>query len=371
MAVVACSSVEGSDADWSAKGQVLLGVGGQSGKQKVGTRLNDGQGKFVSEADPNSFGKSLGDEVLRVNEGLTCGLAACVDIMDEGDMTLNDVGSLEGVSKNHGLACEVSTSGKGGVRSGSVCLRTKKGDFILDGPVTVLGLGPIVLGEGDFEQDGSGNQQAVGLNPQLKDHMPQRDQESDSTIHRPKKANSKRQLGGLSRPAQNFANVQNAQNKKKVNKEGRRKRNRETPTESDSIQNSVGRLGIENQIPPPELLSQNHEGYELEVVLPAIESQEREVVPQTMENSTEEGCRGGSGLRQFMGASTHIRFDSPASNGGSGGRDLVEAHHIIDIQEDLGMNFNGAKEENVNRIVAFEERDRDEKMKWEQEHGYQ
>jgi hypothetical protein len=45
-------------------------------------------------------------------------------------------------------------------------------------------------------------------------------------------------------------------------------------------------------------------------------------------------------------------------------RETTEAHHIIDILEDLGMNFNGAGDEDVRRVKDLEERDRTEKAVW-------
>jgi hypothetical protein len=48
-----------------------------------------------------------------------------------------------------------------------------------------------------------------------------------------------------------------------------------------------------------------------------------------------------------------------------------DAHHIIDIQEDLSVTFRGAVEENVDRCVKMEQRDRRLKIEWEQGNGYQ
>jgi hypothetical protein len=48
-----------------------------------------------------------------------------------------------------------------------------------------------------------------------------------------------------------------------------------------------------------------------------------------------------------------------------------DAQHIIDIQEDIGMNFKGNNDEDVKRSVMHEERDRELKMKWVQGEGYQ
>ncbi|KAK2420327.1 uridine kinase protein [Trifolium repens] len=47
-------------------------------------------------------------------------------------------------------------------------------------------------------------------------------------------------------------------------------------------------------------------------------------------------------------------------------KDTGDAHHIIDIQEDIGMKFNGRGDEDVVRSVKHEVRDRQMKMNWEQ-----
>jgi hypothetical protein len=48
-----------------------------------------------------------------------------------------------------------------------------------------------------------------------------------------------------------------------------------------------------------------------------------------------------------------------------------DAHHIIDIQEELGVTFRDAVEENVEKCVKMEQRDRQLKIDWEQSNGYQ
>jgi hypothetical protein len=57
-----------------------------------------------------------------------------------------------------------------------------------------------------------------------------------------------------------------------------------------------------------------------------------------------------------------------------GGRVLIDcnqAHHVIDILEEVGMNFNGSREENVKRVAEAEERDRAKLLAWEQNIGHQ
>jgi hypothetical protein len=52
-------------------------------------------------------------------------------------------------------------------------------------------------------------------------------------------------------------------------------------------------------------------------------------------------------------------------------KDRGDAHHIIDIQEDLGLTFRDAVEENVERCMKMEQRDRLLKNDWEHSNGYQ
>ncbi|MCI62570.1 hypothetical protein A2U01_0083827, partial [Trifolium medium] len=72
------------------------------------------------------------------------------------------------------------------------------------------------------------------------------------------------------------------------------------------------------------------------------------------------------GVVDLVVDSRHTGSDSINHDAGGGDRDRSLAHHIIDIQEDLGINFRGAEDEAVNRIMEYEERDRLEKLIWEQ-----
>ncbi|WJX71021.1 hypothetical protein P8452_55061 [Trifolium repens] len=115
----------------------------------------------------------------------------------------------------------------------------------------------------------------------------------------------------------------------------------------------------------------NMEGIGLEVVLSQdsnnFELSSCSVVPCSI------ACRGGvdaSGLNELMGGESNQRPDDQ-STGVVVSKDRGDACHIIDIQEDIGMNFKGEGDEDVIRCMNYEERDRVEKMAQVQNQGFQ
>jgi hypothetical protein len=71
-------------------------------------------------------------------------------------------------------------------------------------------------------------------------------------------------------------------------------------------------------------------------------------------------------------SSTNLRsVSSPNLMGQAVDRETTEAEHIIDILDDLGMNFKGVGDEDVRRVKEFEDRDRMEKSAWEQNNSNQ
>jgi hypothetical protein len=74
----------------------------------------------------------------------------------------------------------------------------------------------------------------------------------------------------------------------------------------------------------------------------------------------------GSSLRGQGVEDEQVRQASHSSGTGRVDIDGTQAHHIIDILEDVGMHFKGAREEDVNRIMELEKRDRSELVAWEQ-----
>jgi hypothetical protein len=90
-----------------------------------------------------------------------------------------------------------------------------------------------------------------------------------------------------------------------------------------------------------------------------------EVNGRAVEDGVEAGVEGtnleGVGLGML----------SAHSEGGRVMIDCNQAHHVIDILEEVGMNFNGSREENVRRVAEAEERDRAKLLAWEQNIGHQ
>jgi hypothetical protein len=111
---------------------------------------------------------------------------------------------------------------------------------------------------------------------------------------------------------------------------------------------------------------ENMEGFSLEVVLPfrqvinvssCLIGPNQMVVAGGVDGGAERGHEEGE-------RSNNVNCSSP--DGGEEDRRRSQAHHIIDILEDVGMNFNGDVEANVNRIMEFEERDKRDLVVWEQ-----
>jgi hypothetical protein len=52
-------------------------------------------------------------------------------------------------------------------------------------------------------------------------------------------------------------------------------------------------------------------------------------------------------------------------------KDRGDAFRVIDIQKDIGMNFKGEGDEDVERSMRYEGRDREKKCDWVQGNGNQ
>jgi hypothetical protein len=115
----------------------------------------------------------------------------------------------------------------------------------------------------------------------------------------------------------------------------------------------------------------NAEGISLEVVLPCtavVDVASCEVL------GTASIPRGGRmenlGLADFIGQQvTHVNGDSVSD--WMVDKETGDAHHIIDIQEDLGVTFGGDMEDKVDRFMKMEQRDRLMKNDWGHSNGYQ
>ncbi|MCH89544.1 hypothetical protein A2U01_0010443 [Trifolium medium] len=117
--------------------------------------------------------------------------------------------------------------------------------------------------------------------------------------------------------------------------------------------------------------SSSPDGFGLEVILSA-EDEEEVTKPNMHVNScASTRGRGGSGVAAILGDESQNKRGLISSAGGSVDKDRCEAFHIIDIQDDLGLNFGGQEDDAAKRIMEFEERDRCEKLVWEQQQGYQ
>jgi hypothetical protein len=113
----------------------------------------------------------------------------------------------------------------------------------------------------------------------------------------------------------------------------------DSSTESDPIGSSMDGIATQNPTLHSEQLDQE---FELEVVLPIDEEITNTVQPASPVDS--------------IADKAVVVVDG----------ETAEAHHIIDILDDLGMKFKGDGDEDVRRMKEFEERDCLEKSAWEQ-----
>ncbi|WJX17883.1 hypothetical protein P8452_07744 [Trifolium repens] len=153
--------------------------------------------------------------------------------------------------------------------------------------------------------------------------------------------------------------------RRKIGPRGLRKEQNSSSNESDPIDSSDadGEGGQRNQV-------RVVEGIGLEVVLPfpggIVDSVCGSVVPVSGRGGV---GSGNSGLVDFLD-------DPMVSNGVTTSGWMVDkargdAQHVIDIQEDLGVNFKGQGEEDVERCMRLEQRDRQLKLDWVHDNSYE
>jgi hypothetical protein len=120
-------------------------------------------------------------------------------------------------------------------------------------------------------------------------------------------------------------------------------------------------------------MDENVEGISLEVVLPFRQVTNYDnclvVTNQLVVDGGFDGEAGrGNDLR---GRNIIISNNSSSTEKGEEDRRRCEAYHVIDILEEVGMNFKGDVDDNVNRIMDYEARDKCELVAWEQGQDHQ
>ncbi|GAU24086.1 hypothetical protein TSUD_388790 [Trifolium subterraneum] len=384
VAVVEGSMEEGSEGDWSENGQVLLGVGRQEGGkgQLESTRWKNVQLRGMAESDTHFSGNSLGCQATKVNEGVGVVLEVCEEILGdrEGsdclgdkDCSLNLVRMLENEKATFTRPCEVEVgdvSLVGSVQdfsgyveqvgSRSLVLRTRERDISLVGPSTDVWAGSNRKGGVACICPVIGNSHSVGLivpGPEVtndvianSDFAHREVQVVSSAVpsnsERCRKVKSKKIINAF-RPCCHYLNFQKctqrkkaAMKKKKVTRQGGRKRFSSSSAESDPIVNpdEARVLVAANSVEVHNVT--NPDGIALEVVLPGLGGGDVDS-PQREGFIAATGTTNGSGVAALVGIGSTSRTHSPISEGRLVDRDTSEAHHIIDIQEELGITFKG------------------------------
>jgi hypothetical protein len=163
-----------------------------------------------------------------------------------------------------------------------------------------------------------------------------------------------------------FNGVKRSKTRKEGHIESGRRREVEEDGGSDSIQNSLSEENQQSATPVVEA-----SGLGLEIVLPFDMEGSR--------NGAQVNDVGTSGIKHLMGGGGFLNPDS-CSDGGedyqsseepSPTREVFEARKLIAINEELGVKFLNDANEEVERMVLMEARDRNEKLGRESRSGCQ
>jgi hypothetical protein len=366
-----CFSESGTDADVSESCQVLLELQAHGGDRSATFGTNKEFGYTEGEMSgnfPNLLGNAVGplvnpdsdigvDTLLeseQVLEKVSCDGRSGVhgelentqdgeDVSGDGVRTCQDVGGVEG-SIGLESGCVV---GNVGPNDRPKILRTRKGD---------LNFGKLI------PQKSSGHDGVLlvnGLDIGSKAQFPESSRKAASS----RKENAK-SLNGNSKPKREHRKGMPTLPFNKLNKFPgfgqplpKRKKNTKVvagdnnnvtmeATDSDSIHNSDSDL-LEQVAD-----TNDPTGIVLEVVLPGISAPL--VVSAPMAGRVVSG------------------MDSLLISGGDEvvpDRNIVEATKLIEIAEDVGVNFHGGAGEDLAKLLVMEDRDREEKKEWEVRRG--
>jgi hypothetical protein len=382
-------SEEGSDDDWSVVGRRTPGVVCHAlGKgQYEDTRLEGIQGFVLADKDPNYLGNILNTTTTKVNVDVEANLE--LSDANRGDRDNSSVSQRMLVrescipisSRDHHRkeGIRLTASADGGKRIGGLCsigpdvvrpmsLRTRSGDRPLVGFDKQVGVS-LQGGRGVINRLGSdtplGSDSSIPSQDPIESFSNEEvgaTQESEMELlpgspGRCRKRSKNKKKQQLYYHGAKFLKIHEslkkrgmAALKKKLNKHGSKKVRRSKSKGSDQIC-SAKSDGVDSV--------RDSNGIMLEVVISSGEAL-RSTATSPM------GVGGGPGVREQGGEVRCSSASSPVPRGGSVDRDRMQAEHVIDILEDVGMMLNGEREEVVNRIVKCEERDRSELLAWEQ-----
>jgi hypothetical protein len=164
-----------------------------------------------------------------------------------------------------------------------------------------------------------------------------------------------------------FNGVKRSKPRKEGHKESGRRRGEEEDGGSDSIQNSSPEDTQQSTMPAVEA-----SGLGLEIVLPFDMEASRK--------GTQLNEVGTSGIKHLLEGGGFLNPVSSNNDGGTGtqsneesspSREGYEARKLISINEELGVKFLNDANEEVDRMVLMEARDRNEKLGRERSSGYQ
>ncbi|KAK2449805.1 zinc finger CCCH domain-containing protein [Trifolium repens] len=376
-AVVGGESEEGGDSDWSESREGVLGLEVQKERKGVDNtlRLECDKDKGVSGGDPIFLGTTLcnSDRVnaLTVDneEEVREQCRALVVIPAETEGILVDVSgsACHARVEGHGVGSEACNQivDNGPHLFQPNFLRTKEGDIpfvfqeggVVSGSVTKITVSS--LGSGGNKVIGPQvNSSVVGVQKSL----PYVNNNQAGAV-RSKRGRTKKVV---KRPNPNLPGNKFARYKElsKGSRKSKRKKAdcviQKNQMACSSESDPIVSCGAEASAFQQQQYS-DFEGIRLEVVLPQS-CGDRSCPEDHVEPRLVASCGGGgdSGLGALIEEVAPICSNLPFS-GGLIDKDRGDAYHIIDIQEELGMNFKGEGEEDVDRCVLYEGRDRQRK----------
>ncbi|WJX46637.1 hypothetical protein P8452_33417 [Trifolium repens] len=388
MAAVVGLSDDGSGDGWSDDGRVRLGEGCRmTGQGHVGSRREEADlGRDVSVTNPTL----LGNFSNKVNKGGFDTLGVCEKPRFDGDLTNKVQGRWDIVPVHSFVARDLgdgvqqllgSKEAGGSVQSGPgsgrpSVLRTNKGDF------------PLAVCRGGVDSNsvfmGQVNNATCSPADSIETHSVSfSSKEVGATVHldvgianlsdRGDVIKNNRKHPKFHHYGSKFLNFQRyiqrkgeRMKKKKLARKDQRNAKAHIPVDSDPIQCSCGRDEEGGR-----RTEENPMGISLEVVLPCGGAANG-FYPSTVSSlvAVDEGFEGG-GARNHQNVVVSNRASVTSTDGGEEDRRRSQAHHVIDILEDVGMNFIGDVEANVQRLMEFEVRDGRELVAWEQGQTHQ
>jgi hypothetical protein len=384
-------SEEGGESDWSQSREgALVAVCQHNGKRNdTELVINDSQRDVVSVTAPIFLGNNLGGELLQVNvskenKDLNLGYdRALVVVPQETESMLVGVqGSSSHVSTTPVIALPAGSgnfnlgSDAGPLASRPKVLRTKKGDLAISNP-DGGGFSNVPLNDAHRALGPclSGPLPSIPLEPTriIGGSLPSTVLHNDSNSFITDKVKRGRTKSTSKMPnpfpTGNFL-YKFHETRKGGYKPKKKKASRGPLVQQPSLSNESDPIEVSEEVCQQNRFC-NLDGINLEVVLPlSCDGGGVGRSTDSLRPVASSMGSGNSGLGGVLGVSLPLRSEVPFS-GGMVDKDRGDAHHVIDILEDIGIVFHGQGDDDVVRSMRMEGRDRLTKSDLVQGNGLQ